>query len=124
MGEDSSWEHVQVNHMDTSSKDKSKIHKFFPSRTPTKNEIVFAAPTGEKIHTRRHMEKYLKENSGPKISKFDWGKGETPRRSTRIIDKAKAAPLVEHQSEPPKKQGKKSATYLKAHQNGRLMTRS
>ncbi|AES75617.1 hypothetical protein MTR_6g052040 [Medicago truncatula] len=28
----------------------------------------------------------------------------TPRRSTRIIEKAKAAALVEHQSEPPKKQ--------------------
>ncbi|KEH26577.1 hypothetical protein MtrunA17_Chr6g0474121 [Medicago truncatula] len=60
------------------------------------------------------MEKYLKENNGPKISKFYWGKDETPRRSARIIEKAKAAPLVEHQSEPPKKWGKKSATYLKA----------
>jgi len=38
---------------------------------PKQNEIVFTAPTGEKIHTRRHIEKYLKENGGPKISEFD-----------------------------------------------------
>jgi len=64
---------------------------------------MFTTPTGEKIHTRRHMEKYLKENGGPNISEFDWGNGETPRRSERIIEKAKEAPLVEHESEPPKK---------------------
>jgi hypothetical protein len=86
------------------------LQVFFPkSGTPTKNEIVFTAPTGEKIHTRRHMEKFLKENGGPKISEFDWGNGETPRRSARIIEKAKSAPLVEHESEPHKKQGKTSA---------------
>ena len=55
------------------------------------------------------MEKYLKENGGPNISEFDWGNGETPRRSERIIEKAKEAPLVEHESEPPKKRGKKSS---------------
>jgi len=60
------------------------------------------------------MEKYLKENGGPKISEFDWGDGETPRRSARITEKAKAAPVVEHESEPPKKRGKKSAADLKA----------
>jgi len=89
--------------------------QFFPRfGTPTKNEIVFTAPTGEKIHSRRHMEEYLKRNGGPKISEFDWGNGETPRRSARIIEKAKAAPLVEHESERPKKRGKKSASDLKA----------
>jgi len=55
------------------------------------------------------MEKYLKENGGPKISEFDGGSCETPRRSARIIEKAKAAPLVEHESEPHKKRGKKSS---------------
>jgi hypothetical protein len=88
------------------------LQVFFPKSG--KNEIVFTAPTGAKIHTRRCMEKYLKENGGPKISEFDWGDGETPRRSTRIIEKAKAAPPVEHESEPPKKRGKKSAADLKA----------
>lgn len=88
---------------------------FFPkSGTPTKYEVVFTAPSGEKIHTRRHMEEYLKRNGGPKVSEFDWGNGETPRRSARIIEKAKAAPLVEHENEPPKKRGKKSASNLKA----------
>jgi len=60
------------------------------------------------------MEKYLKENGGPKISEFDLGNGKTPRRSTRIIEKAKAVPLVDHESEPPKKWGKKSQADLKA----------
>ncbi|GAU37028.1 hypothetical protein TSUD_207330 [Trifolium subterraneum] len=83
---------------------------FFPKRsgTPKKNEIVFTAPTGEEIHTKRQLEKYLKANpGGPNISEFDWGTGETPRRSSRISEKVKASP-PETKSEPPKKRGKKS----------------
>jgi len=84
--------------------------KFFPKKsgTPKKNEIVFTAPTGEEIHTKRQLEKYLKANpGGPNISEFDWGTGETPRRSSRISEKVKASP-TEPKSEPPKKRGKKS----------------
>jgi len=84
--------------------------KFFPKRsgTPKKTEIVFTAPTGEEIHTKRQLEKYLKANpGGPNISEFDWGTGETPRRSSRISEKVKASP-TEPKSEPPKKRGKKS----------------
>ncbi|CAJ1944570.1 unnamed protein product [Sphenostylis stenocarpa] len=83
--------------------------KFFPKKsgTPKKNEIVFTAPTGEEIHNRKQLEQYLKAHpGGPAVSEFDWGTGETPRRSARISEKAKTTPPPEY--EPPKKRGKKS----------------
>jgi hypothetical protein len=71
--------------------------------TPRKNEIVFIAPTGEEIDNRKQLEQYLKSHSGnPTISKFDWGNGETPRRSARIIGKVKATPTPEREG-PTKK---------------------
>ncbi|KAK7304167.1 hypothetical protein RJT34_15259 [Clitoria ternatea] len=84
--------------------------KFFPKKagTPKKNEIVFTAPTGEDFNNKKQLEKYLKAHpGGPAVSEFDWGTGETPRRSTRISEKAKATPPPE--SEPPKKRGKRSS---------------
>ncbi|XP_077211147.1 uncharacterized protein LOC143846569 isoform X2 [Tasmannia lanceolata] len=76
--------------------------------TPKKNEIAFIAPTGEEITNRRQLEQYLKSHpGGPAISEFDWGTGETPRRSARISEKAKAAPPPP-ESEPKKKRSKKS----------------
>lgn len=76
--------------------------------TPRKNEIIFIAPTGEEINNRRQLEQYLKSHPGnPAISEFDWGTGETPRRSARISEKVKATPPSE--SEPPKKRGRKSS---------------
>lgn len=83
--------------------------KFIPKKggTPKKNEIIFTAPTGEEINNRKQLEQYLKSNpGGPAISEFDWGTGETPRRSTRISEKAKVAPPPE--SEPQKKRTKRS----------------
>ncbi|CBI36325.3 unnamed protein product, partial [Vitis vinifera] len=82
---------------------------FMPKKgTPRKNEIVFIAPTGEEINSRKQLEQYLKSHPGnPAISEFDWGTGETPRRSARISEKAKATPPAE--SEPPKKRGRKSS---------------
>ncbi|XP_044495030.1 methyl-CpG-binding domain-containing protein 11-like [Mangifera indica] len=75
--------------------------------TPRKSEIMFIAPTGEEIINRKQLEQYLKSHPGsPKISEFDWGTGETPRRSARISEKAKATPTPE--KEPPKKRGRKS----------------
>ncbi|KAK7264910.1 hypothetical protein RJT34_32523 [Clitoria ternatea] len=88
--------------------------KFFPKKsgTPKKNEIVFTAPTGEEIHNKKQLEQYLKAHpGGPAVSEFDWGSGETPRRSARISEKAKVAPTPE--SEPPKKRGKKSSASKK-----------
>ncbi|OUZ99883.1 Methyl-CpG DNA binding [Macleaya cordata] len=76
--------------------------------TPKKNEIIFNAPTGEEISNRKQLEQYLKSHpGGPAISEFDWGTGETPRRSVRISEKAKATPPSE--SEPPKKRSRKSS---------------
>ncbi|KAF7843256.1 methyl-CpG-binding domain-containing protein 11-like [Senna tora] len=83
---------------------------FFPKKvgTPRKSEIIFIAPTGEQISTRKQLEQYLKAHPGnPAVSEFDWGTGETPRRSSRISEKAKSMPLAE--SEPPKKRARKSS---------------
>uniref|UniRef100_A0A5B6YQ50 Putative methyl-CpG-binding domain-containing protein 11 isoform X1 n=1 Tax=Davidia involucrata TaxID=16924 RepID=A0A5B6YQ50_DAVIN len=88
--------------------------KFMPKKggTPKKNEIVFTAPTGEEITNRRQLEQYLKSHpGGPAGSEFDWGTGETPRRSARISDKAKATPPPE--SEPPKKRSRTSSASKK-----------
>ncbi|RWR73363.1 methyl-CpG-binding domain-containing protein 11-like protein isoform X1 [Cinnamomum micranthum f. kanehirae] len=81
---------------------------FIPKKgTPRKSEIVFIAPTGEEMNNRRQLEQYLKSHPGnPPISEFDWGTGETPRRSARISGKIKAAPPPE--SEPKKKRSRKS----------------
>ncbi|OAY52810.1 methyl-CpG-binding domain-containing protein 11 [Manihot esculenta] len=83
---------------------------YLPKRagTPRKSEIMFIAPTGEEINNRKQLEQYLKSHPGnPAISEFDWGTGETPRRSVRISEKAKATPTPD--KEPPKKRGRKSS---------------
>ncbi|OIW15160.1 hypothetical protein TanjilG_30831 [Lupinus angustifolius] len=88
--------------------------KFSPKKpgTPKKNEIVFTTPTGEEISNKKQLEQYLKANpGGPPASEFDWGTGETPRRSARISEKAKAAPPPE--SEPLTKRGKRSSASKK-----------
>lgn len=84
---------------------------FFPKKigTPRKIEIMFIAPTGEEISNRKQLEQYLKSHPGnPAISEFDWGTGETPRRSARISEKVKATPTPE--KEPPKKRSRRSAS--------------
>lgn len=89
--------------------------QFLPKKggTPRKNEIVFIAPTGEEISHRKQLEQYLKSHPGnPSISVFDWSTGESPRRSARISEKAKATPPPEN--EPPKKRGRKSPGSKKA----------
>ncbi|XVF48074.1 hypothetical protein PTKIN_Ptkin03bG0161600 [Pterospermum kingtungense] len=88
--------------------------KFMPKKggTPKKNEIIFTAPMGEEISNKRQLEQYLKANPGGlALSEFDWGTGETPRRSARISEKVKAMPTTE--SEPPKKRGRKSSASKK-----------
>ncbi|KZV56053.1 methyl-CpG-binding domain-containing protein 11 [Dorcoceras hygrometricum] len=77
--------------------------------TPKKNEILFISPTGEEINSRKQLDQYLKSHPGnPAISEFDWGTGETPRRSTRISEKVKATPPSK-ESEPPMKRGRRSS---------------
>ncbi|KAF1859214.1 hypothetical protein Lal_00009798 [Lupinus albus] len=86
------------------------IKLFFPKKvgTPKKSEIVFIAPTGDEISSKRQLERYLKAHDGnPVISEFDWGTGETPRRSARISEKVKSSPPVD--SAPPKKRSRKSS---------------
>lgn len=81
--------------------------------TPRKSEIVFIAPTGEEFANRKQLEQYLKSHPGnPPISEFDWSTGETPRRSARISEKAKATPPSKG-SEPPKKRGRRSSATKK-----------
>ncbi|MCH84609.1 methyl-CpG-binding domain-containing protein 10-like, partial [Trifolium medium] len=85
--------------------------QFYPKKvgTPRKSEIIFVAPTGEEISSKKQLEKYLKAHPGnPNISEFDWGTGETPRRSTRISEKVKTTPPPS-EDEPPKKRGRKSS---------------
>ena len=54
------------------------------------------------------MEQYLKAHPGnPAISEFDWGTGETPRRSARISEKVKTTPPP--QIESPRKRPRKSS---------------
>ncbi|XP_049398245.1 methyl-CpG-binding domain-containing protein 11-like [Solanum stenotomum] len=89
--------------------------KFLPKKggTPKKNDIVFTAPTGEEITTRKQLEQYLKSHpGGPPVAEFDWGTGETPRRSARITGKAKATQSPT-ESEPAKKRGRKSSASKK-----------
>ncbi|KAF9614979.1 hypothetical protein IFM89_021409 [Coptis chinensis] len=91
--------------------------KFFPKQggTPKKNEIIFIAPTGEEFNNRKQLEQFLKSHPGSiPISEFDWGTGETPRRSARISEKVKATPPSE--SEPPKKRSRKSSGSKKGSQ--------
>lgn len=89
--------------------------KFLPKKggTPKKNDIVFTAPTGEEITTRKQLEQYLKSHpGGPPAAEFDWGTGETPRRSARITEKRKATQSPTG-SEPAKSRGRKSSASKK-----------
>jgi hypothetical protein len=46
-----------------------------PTR-PGKFEVIFVAPTGEEIKTKRALTQYLKKNpGGPAVSEFNWGTG-------------------------------------------------
>ncbi|KAL9224450.1 hypothetical protein vseg_000479 [Gypsophila vaccaria] len=86
--------------------------QFFPKQgsTPKKNEIVFTSPTGEEIHNQRQLQQYLKSHpGGPPVSEFDWGTGETRRRSARISEKVKFIPEIE----PPKKKSRRSSSSKK-----------
>ncbi|KAA8544376.1 hypothetical protein F0562_022356 [Nyssa sinensis] len=85
--------------------------KFTPKKggTPRRNEIVFISPTGEEIRNKRQLDQYLKSHpGGPSVSEFDWGTGDTPRRSARISEKSKAEETPE--PEPPKKMQRKSSS--------------
>lgn len=78
--------------------------KFFPKQgnSPKKYEVIFITPTGEEFSNKRKLDQYLKSHpGGPASAEFDWGTGETPRRSARISEKAKVISPME--SEHPKR---------------------
>ncbi|KAI3524464.1 hypothetical protein L1887_03119 [Cichorium endivia] len=80
--------------------------------TPSKNAAMFTAPTGEEITNVKQLKQYLKSHpGGPKISEFDWGSGETPRRSSRISEKEKSTPPPD--PEPVNKRARKSTSSKK-----------
>ncbi|CAA2943487.1 methyl- -binding domain-containing 11-like [Olea europaea subsp. europaea] len=84
------------------------IKKFIPKKggTPRRNDIVFTAPTGEEIKNKRQLDQYLKSHpEGPSAAEFDWGTGDTPRRSSRLSEKSKTQEVPE--IETPKKKQKK-----------------
>ncbi|KAL6537862.1 hypothetical protein OROHE_012149 [Orobanche hederae] len=76
------------------------------SGTPQRNVIVFISPSGEEIKNKRQLDQYLKSHPGsPAASEFDWGTGDTPRRSSRLSEKSKAPDA----SQSPRKRRKKSS---------------
>ncbi|KAJ8649601.1 hypothetical protein MRB53_002624 [Persea americana] len=84
--------------------------QFTPKKggTPRRNEVVFISPTGEEIRSKRQLEQYIKSHpGGPSSTEFNWGTGDTPRRSARISEKVKATEAPE--SELPKKREKTSS---------------
>ncbi|XP_068634423.1 methyl-CpG-binding domain-containing protein 11-like [Aristolochia californica] len=84
--------------------------KFIPRKvgTPKRNEIVFTSPTGEEIKSKRQLYQYLRSHpGGPSSSDFDWGTGDSPRRSPRISEKLKTFETPE--PEPSKKRQRKSS---------------
>ncbi|KAG6502136.1 methyl-CpG-binding domain-containing protein 11-like [Zingiber officinale] len=77
--------------------------------SPRKNEIVFISPTGEEIKNKRQLQQYLKSHpGGPSSSEFDWGTGDTPRRSARIRERVKT--IDSSEDEKPKKRERKSSS--------------
>ncbi|XP_057825741.1 methyl-CpG-binding domain-containing protein 11 [Cryptomeria japonica] len=76
---------------------------------PKKWGIVFTAPTGEEIKNKRQLSQYLKSHpGGPANSVFDWGTGDTPRRSTRLSEKPKTTETPESDSKKTPKRSRKS----------------
>ncbi|KAJ8552031.1 hypothetical protein K7X08_028474 [Anisodus acutangulus] len=87
------------------------------SGTPRRNDIVFVSPDGNEIKNNRQLDKYLKSHpGGPPASEFDWGTGDTPRRSTRLGEKSKATESPE--SETPSKRQRKSSSKKGAEEDG------
>eukprot|EP01018_Ginkgo_biloba_P010767 Gb_14552 [translate_table: standard] len=85
--------------------------QFLPKKwgTPKRNEIIFIAPTGEEIKSKRQLAQYLKSHpGGPGIAEFDWGTGDTPRRSARLSEKPKSTETPDSESKKTPKRARKS----------------
>ncbi|KAH0451561.1 hypothetical protein IEQ34_018860 [Dendrobium chrysotoxum] len=81
--------------------------KFIPKDgAPKRNGVSFISPTGEEIKNRKHLDRFLRSHpGGPSPAEFDWGYGDTPRRSVRIREKVKASESLE--DDQPKKRQRK-----------------
>ncbi|EFJ31592.1 hypothetical protein SELMODRAFT_439858 [Selaginella moellendorffii] len=79
--------------------------------TPRRGDITFVAPDGEEIKSKRQLERYLKANSGgPPVADFDWGTGETPRRSERLSSRKRPSDSwAEAEPTTPRRGRKKKA---------------
>ncbi|KAH9322654.1 hypothetical protein KI387_017293 [Taxus chinensis] len=76
---------------------------------PKKWGIIFTSPTGEEIKSKRQLSQYLKSHpGGPGINEFDWGTGDTPRRSTRLSEKPKTTETPESETKKTPKRSRKS----------------
>lgn len=98
------------------------IKKFTPKQggTPRRNEVVFISPTGEEIRYRSQLDQYLRSHpGGPPSSSFDWGTGDTPRRSTRISEKVKISPEAEKPTRAAKSSEKLKTSEEKPKRAGR-----
>ncbi|WMV55991.1 hypothetical protein MTR67_049376 [Solanum verrucosum] len=88
------------------------------SSTPRRNDIVFVSPDGDEIKNKRQLDKYLKSHpGGPPASEFNWGTGDTPRRSTRLGGKSKATETPESDT-PSTKRQRKSSSKKEAKEDG------
>ncbi|KAH0777066.1 hypothetical protein KY290_008477 [Solanum tuberosum] len=88
------------------------------SSTPRRNDIIFVSPDGDEIKNKRQLDKYLKSHpGGPPASEFNWGTGDTPRRSTRLGGKSKATETPETDT-PSTKRQRKSSSKKEAKEDG------
>ncbi|KAM7502366.1 hypothetical protein LguiB_001270 [Lonicera macranthoides] len=87
---------------------------FFPPKkgSSRRKRIVFLSPTGEEITNKQQLSKYIRTHPEcPSASEFDWGIGNTPRRSARLQKStAEEAP----ESESPGKRQKMASSKKEA----------
>ncbi|XP_004251394.1 methyl-CpG-binding domain-containing protein 11-like [Solanum lycopersicum] len=88
------------------------------SSTPRRYAIVFVSPDGDEIKNKKQLDKYLKSHpGGPPASEFNWGTGDTPRRSSRLGGKSEAMETPESDT-PSTKRQRKSSSKKEAKEDG------
>ncbi|TMW87158.1 hypothetical protein EJD97_020338 [Solanum chilense] len=88
------------------------------SSTPRRYAVVFVSPDGDEIKNKKQLDKYLKSHpGGPPASEFNWGTGDTPRRSSRLGGKSEAMETPESDT-PSTKRQRKSSSKKEAKEDG------
>lgn len=112
VGGEGGWE-PEVNYVELQAPAGWK-KKFTPKRggRSKENEIVFIAPTGEEIISRKQLSQYLKSHTdSPALHEFDWSRSdEKPRRSARISEKAKAVSPLQPEPQSKRKRSIRSSS--------------